>query len=93
MHCHIAVHASWGLALQILERQADANNLWPKHAIPPNPAIAQAERVCKQWRAWQSECENWWPGYDEENDCYPACPNNTCPEVQPPSIFMDDSGI
>jgi FtsP/CotA-like multicopper oxidase with cupredoxin domain len=29
MHCHIARHASEGLALQILERQRDADKLFP----------------------------------------------------------------
>ena len=29
MHCHIAAHDSFGLAAQILERQSDANALWP----------------------------------------------------------------
>ncbi|KAH7026696.1 multicopper oxidase-domain-containing protein, partial [Microdochium trichocladiopsis] len=49
LHCHIAFHASEGLAFQILERQADANALWP-HG--DSPALAEAERVCGNWDKW-----------------------------------------
>lgn len=51
MHCHIAFHASWGLAMQILERQKDANSLFPK---PDYPAIKEAERVCAKWKEWST---------------------------------------
>jgi hypothetical protein len=50
MHCHIAGHASGGLALQILERQADAAGLWP----PGNPVIEEAATLCSSWTSWAS---------------------------------------
>lgn len=48
MHCHIAVHASMGLALQILERQADAAEMWPK----ASPAAQEAATLCSSWNDW-----------------------------------------
>ncbi|KAK4187325.1 putative laccase [Podospora australis] len=48
LHCHIAEHASQGLALQILERQADAAALWPT----PSPAIQSAATLCSSWNDW-----------------------------------------
>jgi hypothetical protein len=48
MHCHIAYHASGGLALQILERQADAASKWP----PPSPAWTSAASLCSDWSTW-----------------------------------------
>jgi hypothetical protein len=48
MHCHIAKHASGGLALQILERQADAASIWPK----TNPAAQTAASLCSGWSRW-----------------------------------------
>jgi len=49
MHCHIARHASEGLALQILERQKDVHKQFP----PNSPRMIEAKRVCKEWRKWQ----------------------------------------
>lgn len=49
MHCHIARHASEGLALQILERQSDAHKLFPKKS----PHMIEADRVCRVWKKWQ----------------------------------------
>ena len=60
MHCHIAFHASFGLALQFLERQQDAANLWPSHQ--KSHAIAEAQRVCNNWNKWWGDCRDWWPG-------------------------------
>ncbi|KAF4445755.1 hypothetical protein F53441_10504 [Fusarium austroafricanum] len=51
MHCHIARHASEGLALQILERQSDANMLFPAGS----PGMVEAERVCKDWKKWHHD--------------------------------------
>lgn len=51
MHCHIAYHASFGLALQILERQADANALWPVGSA----AWTEADRVCSNWKDWWNQ--------------------------------------
>lgn len=53
MHCHIARHASEGLALQILERQHDASKLIPKKS----PAMKEAQRVCRNWDHWKEENE------------------------------------
>ncbi|KAK3723039.1 hypothetical protein LTR37_002185 [Vermiconidia calcicola] len=59
MHCHLAFHAAGGLALQTLERQADANKLFP-HST--SEAIEEAERVCKNWVKW------WNPLVNPEDD-------------------------
>ena len=59
MHCHIARHASEGLALQVLERQKDANDIWP---FSTSPAIQRAREVCRRWNDWYGDCHNWWPG-------------------------------
>ncbi|KAK4682451.1 hypothetical protein QC764_0019290 [Podospora pseudoanserina] len=48
LHCHIASHASQGLALQILERQADAAAMWPK----ASPAAQTAATLCSSWDSW-----------------------------------------
>lgn len=52
MHCHIAEHASIGLALQILERQWDAAAFWP---LATSHAIEMARTLCKNWTDWVSE--------------------------------------
>ncbi|KAK3325003.1 multicopper oxidase-domain-containing protein [Apodospora peruviana] len=52
MHCHIAKHASNGLALQILERQADAASMWPTSA--GNKAVEAAATLCSSWTSWVS---------------------------------------
>ncbi|KAI1339404.1 multicopper oxidase-domain-containing protein [Xylariaceae sp. FL0016] len=83
MHCHIARHASEGLALQILERQGDANALWPQDS---SPQIAEAQRVCKNWNAWYEDCRNYWPGVDPSTGINPSCSD-------PGHVFQDDSGI
>jgi hypothetical protein len=84
MHCHIARHASAGLALQILERQGDANHIWP---YKTSPAIAKAEDLCNSWHSWQRDCNNWWPGKNVSG--------GGCKLVQedPEFAFQDDSGI
>lgn len=92
MHCHIAFHASAGLALQIMERQADANNRWP----PGNsPALAAAQHTCAKWNDWAYDCKNYWPGpktvefvkdgKKKKKIVYPACDNAT--------ILQNDSGV
>ncbi|KAK4227794.1 putative laccase [Podospora fimiseda] len=48
LHCHIAAHASAGLALQILERQADANKMWPKGS----KVQEEAASLCREWDSW-----------------------------------------
>ncbi len=59
LHCHIAFHISKGLGLLILERQDDANAIWPKG---DSDALAEAEIVCKNWESFY---DNWMP----EPDC------------------------
>jgi len=85
MHCHIAYHASFGLALQILERQADANKIWPHGK---SNALKEAGRVCQNWNTWYGDCNNWWPGVNQTTGVNPSC-NGT----EPLHIFQDDSGI
>ena len=52
LHCHIAWHASSGLALQIMERERDIL----KGADPAR--IAETERVCKKWVEWYLNPKN-----------------------------------
>ena len=87
MHCHIARHASEGLALQILERQADADKIWP-HGN--SGALTEANRVCEKWNEWYGNCHNFWPGKNETTGEYPAC---NCTNKDPSQCFQDDSGI
>ncbi|KAM0289640.1 hypothetical protein ACHAO9_005929 [Fusarium lateritium] len=58
MHCHIARHASEGLAMQILERQPDANRLFPVGS----PNMVEAERVCREWETWEHTQANFFEG-------------------------------
>lgn len=58
MHCHIANHASFGLALQIMERQQDAAKIWPEG----NPALEMVQKGCDVWDEWYEDCNNWYPG-------------------------------
>ncbi|KAF4964074.1 hypothetical protein FSARC_7976 [Fusarium sarcochroum] len=58
MHCHIARHASEGLAMQILERQSDANALFPS----TSSNMIEADKVCQDWKAWQHSQEDFFEG-------------------------------
>lgn len=58
MHCHIARHASEGLALQVLERQPDANRLFPVGS----PNMVEAKRVCREWETWEHSQANFFDG-------------------------------
>ncbi|KAH6869409.1 multicopper oxidase-domain-containing protein [Thelonectria olida] len=53
-HCHIAWHASSGLALQILERQQDLKKLMTEERL------AEARRVCANWDTWFKNKTNHW---------------------------------
>lgn len=56
LHCHIAWHASSGLALQILERQEDAQAL-----IVKNPErLGEVTRTCTNWKKWFANPKNFW---------------------------------
>ena len=81
MHCHIATHAAEGLALQIMERQKDANATWP---FETSPVIDLVQETCRKWNEWHGVCENWWPGGEA------ACARN---QSDPVYAFQDDSGI
>lgn len=65
MHCHIAQHASFGLALQILERQSDAFSNAKLHERKTISPLTQVQRTCNKWNAWWGDCNNWW--YDTNN--------------------------
>jgi len=60
VHCHIADHAAFGLALQIIERQKAAQDLWP--SVETSPALRRAQQGCFKWNKWWGNCTNWWPG-------------------------------
>ena len=52
LHCHIAWHASSGLALQILEREKNIlDTLTPTR-------IAETKRVCRGWYEWYKKTTN-----------------------------------
>ena len=62
MHCHIAWHASSGLALQVLERDTTPTSV-------PISNIAEIERVCRNWKLWVADKKNWWdPTADDFQD-------------------------
>jgi len=48
LHCHIARHASEGLAMQLLEDRKKAAAIWP----PTNPEKIKAEDLCTEWKEW-----------------------------------------
>lgn len=97
MHCHIAFHASEGLALQIMERQHDAFQLW--NGTAQDKASVEARRVCGEWDKFQNDCTRHWPGKLPGFGCYPACSGK--PDINPetnktyacPNLLYDDSGI
>ncbi|KAI4162072.1 MAG: hypothetical protein LQ342_004242 [Letrouitia transgressa] len=60
MHCHIAFHASFGLALQIMENQQAAIGLWP--SFRESEALNATRKTCETWNRWAGNCKNWWPG-------------------------------
>ncbi|KAL3427942.1 Lcc2 [Phlyctema vagabunda] len=53
VHCHIAWHASSGLAIQIMEREADI-----LQTITPDRRN-ETDRVCKNWNTWFSDPNNY----------------------------------
>jgi hypothetical protein len=58
MHCHIARHASEGLALPIMENRKLADGIWPKG----DSELVIAEELCGNWTKWVSNCTNQWNG-------------------------------
>ncbi|VBB84489.1 Putative laccase precursor [Podospora comata] len=55
LHCHIAFHASSGLAIQIIENKERIPEILGRHGS--REAI---EESCESWRAWQSNPINHW---------------------------------
>lgn len=53
VHCHIAFHAAFGLAIQILERQQAAASNWP--SLSTSHALATAQSTCNNWNKWWGE--------------------------------------
>ncbi|KAM5346271.1 hypothetical protein ACJ41O_009276 [Fusarium nematophilum] len=53
-HCHIAWHASSGLALQILEREEDLKKMMTEEKL------RETRRVCGKWNDWFSDPSNYW---------------------------------
>jgi Multicopper oxidase len=66
VHCHIATHAAFGLAMQIMERQQDARELWP--SVEQSPALQTLQQGCFKWNDWWGNCSNWWRP-DDGNTC------------------------
>lgn len=56
IHCHIAWHASSGLAMQILERQEDLKKELTPQRLKP------VEDGCRTWDKWFSNPANLWDG-------------------------------
>ncbi|KAF4335748.1 laccase 2 [Fusarium beomiforme] len=53
-HCHIAWHASSGLALQIMEREEDLRKTMTLEKLQ------QVNDGCKKWNEWFADTENLW---------------------------------
>ncbi|KAK4941993.1 hypothetical protein LTR10_018174 [Elasticomyces elasticus] len=67
LHCHIATHASFGLGLQILERQKAAQDIWP--SLGKSEALQTAQKGCDHWNKWWGDCNNWWNGTGIDSSC------------------------
>lgn len=95
MHCHIAFHASEGLALQIMERQDEAFRIW--NNTNSDPASVEARRVCGNWDEFRNDCTQHWPGNLTDWNCFPACNgfrNKTqADKYSCKNLLYDDSGI
>ena len=48
VHCHIASHASGGLAMQVLEDRKEAATKWP----PSSDEWETAHKLCMAWTSW-----------------------------------------
>ncbi|PWY75666.1 hypothetical protein BO83DRAFT_463295 [Aspergillus eucalypticola CBS 122712] len=60
LHCHIAWHASGGLALQILEDKDKIKELLDKDINPGQTARDQIDDGCTGWKEWWDNKENRW---------------------------------
>lgn len=52
LHCHIAWHASSGLALQIRESESLIKL--------SKDVVKEKDRVCKNWRKWYGDAKHWY---------------------------------
>lgn len=59
-HCHIAWHASSGLALQIRENESQIKL--------SKSATDEKNRVCKNWRNWVGNEKNWYNPHEFQED-------------------------
>ena len=60
IHCHIAWHASSGLAMQIHERGPD---------IKLDPGfVKEKDTVCADWKSWHDNKTNWWNPTEFQED-------------------------
>lgn len=55
-HCHIAWHASSGLAIQVLERAADAQALLAANQT----RMGEINATCAKWNEWFSNPKNFY---------------------------------
>lgn len=60
LHCHIAWHASGGLALQILEDKDKVEELLGKDINPDQTARDQIDDGCAGWKEWWDNKANRW---------------------------------
>ena len=60
LHCHIAWHASAGLALQIREREHDIK-------LTPD-FVKEKDRICANWETWYNNTSNWWDPHEFQED-------------------------
>ena len=81
VHCHIAFHIAEGLGVQMMERQSDANNMWPEGSS----ARVEAERVCDNWKTWYDKHSNWDESAVRCSLNITTTNNDTC--------FQEDSGV
>lgn len=47
-----------GLALQIMERQSDALEMWPMSSS----SMLEASNVCNKWEIWKDNNKEFWEG-------------------------------
>lgn len=60
LHCHIAWHASSGLALQILEREPDIN--------VTGASMKAINQTCETWKEWYGNTSHWFNPMEFQDD-------------------------
>jgi hypothetical protein len=63
-HCHIAWHASSGLAIQILEQQKLLNRILDQYP----EKMKEVNRVCDNWNKWFKNDTNLWNAHIFQDD-------------------------